>query len=74
MAEKEIDALWKSRYKTIAMSTDVDYSAYMFGNDEMGIPWCAGYAVGYMIVHKYLALTGKRVSEILEVKPESMLV
>lgn len=24
------------------MSTDVDYSAYMFGNEEMGIPWCAG--------------------------------
>lgn len=73
MSEAEICDIWEKKYKDIAESTEADYVSYMFGNEEMGIPWCAGYAVGYMLVQKYLQCTGKSIITILEVKPEQLL-
>jgi uncharacterized protein YjaZ len=38
--EKE---LWNKHYSKLLYETDFDYAKYMFGNNEAGIPWCAGY-------------------------------
>lgn len=46
--EKE---LWDRHYSKLLNETDVDYCKYMFGDDEAGIPWCAGYFFGYKIIH-----------------------
>lgn len=73
MQKEQIDKLWEKTYHEIVLNTDVDYVSYMFGNEEKEIPWCAGYATGFMLVQKYLRLTGKTVVEILEIKPEIML-
>lgn len=73
MPEEAVRSIWEEKYKAVAESTEVDYASYMFGNSEMGIPWCAGYAVGYMLVQDYLKATNKTVCEILEVKPEQVL-
>lgn len=50
----EIEALWQSKYAPIVLRTDVDYETYMFGNAASGIPWCAGYAVGFAMVQDFL--------------------
>ena len=73
MTEKEIIDIWEKEYKKMVMSTDADYVSYMFGNEKMGIPWCAGYAIGYRLVQKYLHITNKKVIDIMEVKPEKLL-
>lgn len=73
MSEDEIHCIWEDKYKAVAESTEVDYVPYMFVSIEKEIPWCAGYAVGYMLVQNYLELTKKSVVEILELKPEVML-
>ena len=73
MSEDEIHCIWENKYKTVAESTEVDYVSYMFGSIEKEIPWCAGYAVGYMLVQNYLEITKKSVVEIVELKPEVML-
>lgn len=74
LTEDEVNQLWEQRYKDIITRTDVDYVTYMFGNEEAGIPWCAGYAVGFQLIQKYLKERKKSVIEILEVKPEKMLL
>lgn len=61
------------KHQPIAGSTEVDYASYMFGNEELGIPWCAGYAVGYMLAQKYLRSKNKSVLNILELKPEELV-
>ena len=73
MSDDEILCIWENKYKAVAESTEVDYVSYMFGSIENEIPWCAGYAVGYMLVQRYLGITKKSVVEILEHKPEVML-
>ena len=73
MSEEEVSFIWDNKYKTIVESTEVDYVSYMFGNEELEIPWCAGYAVGYMLVQKYLSIAKKSVIDILELKPEFLL-
>lgn len=41
--------------------------------EEEGIPWCAGYAIGYMLVQQYLKETGETILHLLEKKPEDIL-
>jgi uncharacterized protein YjaZ len=38
--------LWDKHYSKSLNEIDYDYCKYMFGNDEAGIPWCAGYFFG----------------------------
>lgn len=45
----------------------------MFGTEEEEIPWCAGYAVGYSLVQKYLDKEHKNIVDILKIKPEEIL-
>lgn len=73
LSKEELIDIWEKKYKEIVTDTEVDYVSYMFGNEETEIPWCAGYAVGYMLVQKYLQITGQSVKEILELKPELLL-
>ena len=54
LAQDEIRALWHTKYAELAQRTDVDYETYMFGSTDAGIPWCAGYAVGYALVQDFL--------------------
>lgn len=73
--EKEtVKQLWENTYLDIVEEKDVDYCKYMFGAEEDDIPWCAGYAVGYQIIQKYLA-SHKELSfrDLIEVKPDIML-
>ena len=71
-SDEKIKTLWENHYKKLVFKEDVDYSKYMFGEDN--IPWCVGYAVGYWLVQKYLKENpDKTFSEILEIKPVDIL-
>lgn len=48
--EKE---LWNKHYSRLLDDTNYDYGKYMFGNDDEGIPWCAGYFFGEKIIGYY---------------------
>lgn len=51
---KELEQeLWNQHYSKLLNDTDFDYSRYMFGDDEAGIPWCAGYYFGDKIIDCY---------------------
>ena len=51
--EKE---LWNTHYCKLLYEIDYDYVKYMFGDDEAGIPWCAGYFFGYQIIDSFRKL------------------
>lgn len=68
--EAELAALWNRKYREIVSRNDVDYGAFMFGDAASGIPWCAGYAIGFMPVQKYLHATGQSSTDILELHPK----
>ena len=68
--EKE---LWNKYYSKLLNETDADYGKYMFGDDEAGIPWCAGYFFGYKIIEyfkKHHPLTS--VKEMIEISSEEI--
>lgn len=71
--EAELTALWNRKYREIVSRNDVDYGAYMFGDADSGIPWCAGYAIGFMLVQKYLHATSQSSTDILELHPKHIL-
>lgn len=73
LPEAEIDWIWAEKYRPKVLSTDLNYESYMFGNEEMGIPWCAGYAIGYMLVQRYLCRSNHTAAGIIEMKPELIL-
>ena len=73
LSKDEVENLWNQQYKAIVQNKDVDYGTYMFGNEEAGIPWCAGYAIGYMLVQRYIEKTGNEILAMLEKKPEDIL-
>ena len=68
--EAKLAALWNRKYREIVSRNDVDYGAYMFGDAASGIPWCAGYAIGFMLAQKYLHATGQSSTDILELHPK----
>ncbi|KEZ88333.1 hypothetical protein IO99_02675 [Clostridium sulfidigenes] len=53
ISEEQEEELWNKHYSKLLNYTDVDYGKYMFGDDEEGIPWCAGYFFGYRIVEYF---------------------
>ena len=73
ITENEANILWAEKYKDIALSSDVDYEKYMFGDEKSGIPWCAGYAIGFRLVQNYLKRNKKTVTEILEIAPSEII-
>lgn len=70
MSDELEQSLWEHHYSNIVLEQDVDYGKYMFGDHHSGIPWCAGYAIGYRIVQRFLTknpqITFKR---LLEMRP-----
>lgn len=51
---KEIEReLWDKHYYRLLYDTNYDFSRYMFGDDEAGLPWCAGYFFGDKIISCY---------------------
>lgn len=68
--EKE---LWNYHYSKLLYETNFDYIKYMFGNDELGIPWCAGYFFGYRIIESFRKLYPKvTIKDMLEMNPEKI--
>lgn len=50
ISKKEESELWNKHYSKMLNNRNFDYVKYMFGDDEVGIPWCAGYYYGYKII------------------------
>lgn len=73
LSTEEIEELWQSKYQSIVTQQNIDYPTYMFGSEDAQIPWCAGYAIGYWLVQKYLRQTNQSAIDILEIKPELLL-
>lgn len=73
LPKEEMLALWQNKYKQRLLQKEPDAALYLFGNEKAGIPWCAGYAIGYWLVQRYLRQTNQSVVSILKIKPEDML-
>lgn len=70
MSEELEQSLWEHHYSKIVLEQDVDYGKYMFGDHHSGIPWCAGYAIGYRIVQRFIAKNPQiTFKELLEKRP-----
>jgi hypothetical protein len=70
MSEETEKRLWREHYAGLVLRPDVDYPKYMFGDESSGIPWCAGYAVGYRIVQCYQRRhPGTTMAALLEARP-----
>jgi len=63
-------ALWE-RIKPILSDTDPEtHEAYMFGDENKGLPWCVGYSFGRMIVIDFMRKhRGLSFPELLEIPP-----
>jgi uncharacterized protein YjaZ len=44
-------SLWSEVRPHLHSEDPEDYQRFMFGDQAAGIPWCAGYALGYHLVH-----------------------
>lgn len=53
ISKEQEKKLWNKYYSKLLNETDADYGKYMFGDDEAGIPWCAGYFFGYKIIEYF---------------------
>lgn len=73
LSTEEMEHLWNAKYQSIVTQQNIDYPTYMFGSEDAQIPWCAGYAIGYWLVQKYLRQTNQSAIDILEIKPELLL-
>lgn len=68
--EKE---LWNNHYSKLLYETNFDYVKYMFGNDELGIPWCSGYFFGYKIIDSFRKLYPKiSIKNMIEMNSEEI--
>lgn len=47
-----------------------DHASWFFGNEKVGIPKWAGYALGFKIVGDYLQKTGRKASELVDAPSE----
>lgn len=67
ISEEQEKDLWNKYYLKSINETNVDYVKYMFGDAELGIPWCAGYFFGYKIIEyfkkKYSNISSKQMIE-----------
>lgn len=75
LSDNVLQALWEEKYSKLLFQKDVDYCKYMFGDQASGIPWCAGYAIGYKLVRQFLfknpAITFRQLTELT---PSEILV
>ncbi|MBK1812793.1 hypothetical protein JHL18_19405 [Clostridium sp. YIM B02505] len=75
ISENQEKELWNNHYSKLLNETNFDYGTYMFGNEELGIPWCTGYFFGYRIIDSfrkiYPDITPK---ELIETSSEEILL
>lgn len=65
--------MWNNHYSKLLYETDYDYEKYMFGDDEAGIPRCAGYFFGYQIIDSFRKLYPQiSVKNVLEMSSEEI--
>lgn len=70
LSDDTVKRLWREHYSGLVLRTDVNYEKYMFGDEAAGIPWCAGYAVGYRIVQAYMKkFPETTMAALLEMRP-----
>lgn len=70
MSKETEKALWEKHYSKVFLEEDVDYGKYMFGDEANGIPWCAGYTIGYRIIQQFLLSNSNTTfSKLLEMRP-----
>jgi uncharacterized protein YjaZ len=53
ISEEAEKKLWNEHFSQLIERTDVSYTKYMIG-DDLDIPWCAGFAIGYRLAQQYL--------------------
>lgn len=54
-------------------NTEDDYYKWIVGSEEDGIPRWAGYAFGFQLVEGYLSRTGRKASELVQLKSQEFL-
>jgi len=59
--------LWKRIMHMLYSKDPETHHAYMFGDEEKGLPWCIGYVFGRMIVSDYLQKHAMPFSELLNI-------
>lgn len=65
--------LWCKHYAHLVKQADVNYPKYMFGDEKEGIPWCAGYAIGFRIVQQYIRSHPQTsMTELLDMTPSDI--
>ncbi|MFL0196277.1 DUF2268 domain-containing putative Zn-dependent protease [Clostridium sp. WILCCON 0269] len=70
--EKE---LWNNYYYKLLYETSFDYKKYMFGDDEAGIPWCAGYFFGYKIIDNFRKIYPQiSIKDMIEMNSEKIFI
>lgn len=73
LTEEVKEQMWRENYADIVREKNVDYVKYMFGDETADIPGCCGYAIGYMLVQKYIRKKGVSIKSILEINPYDIL-
>ena len=74
LSDDQANTLWADQYAGRMFLQDVDTCKYMFGDEAGGIPWCAGYAVGFGIVQAFLRKhPGTTARQLLEIRPADIL-
>ena len=54
LSEEKEREVWEQMQPHLNSLDPKVQSLFMFGSEEKGIPWCAGYLTGYRIVQKYM--------------------
>lgn len=57
LAPANLPELWQ-RAEPLLNTTDYGYEAWFFGSEEQNLPRWAGYALGYELVRRFLAVNG----------------
>ncbi len=63
-----VEKLYEKQYMNHLQDKEFDYSFYMFGN-QVDIPWCAGYAIGYYMIQRALYKNPITFRKMIETKP-----
>jgi uncharacterized protein YjaZ len=63
-------SLWLEVRSRLRSEDPADYRRFMFGDEAAGIPWCAGYTLGYRLVQNYLRKhSGQSWVDLLNINP-----
>ena len=71
LSSEQENLLWE-KYMPVLNGTDrTELEKYIFGDESLGLPWCAGYHFGYEIVKSYMKSNpDKNFNDLIETDPE----